>query len=434
VNYKEFFKDKKIAVIGLGPHGEMVTDIKFLLKNSKSVSIYDIRSEKRLKNISSQIESLGLEKIVLGKIREEDLLTYDLIVLSLEISKKSSFLKKAIEVGIQIEYPETLFYKLAPQVTLVGVVGEYGKTTVTYLLHGIFKKGFAQYEDQGLFLIDPDSSNGVLSHLKKIKKGDVVIARIPDTLLPHLYQIRISPHVAVVISPTSFEILQFQTYNNFIVAPDFVVDKMKSEENFLSKAKILRTRDSLVGEDWGVPKFPIYNYENIALAIQTSELFKIPTDIVKQIVQTTAGLKGRIEFVKKVGNIEFYNDASSVTPSSTLAALKSLALKDQNKNIILIMGGAYTGYDYTSLIKSIPEYVKALILISGSGVIGLRQDLKESGINMLQAMSLDEAIIKAKEIALKGDRILYSPAFEALGVDISRRERSEKFVKAVRGL
>ncbi|MDO8430413.1 MAG: hypothetical protein Q7S72_00265 [Candidatus Taylorbacteria bacterium] len=44
MNYKEFFNKKKIAVIGLGPHGEMISDIKFLLLNKASVSVYDIRS------------------------------------------------------------------------------------------------------------------------------------------------------------------------------------------------------------------------------------------------------------------------------------------------------------------------------------------------------------------------------------------------------
>lgn len=435
MNYKEFFKDKKVAVIGLGPHGEMLTDIKFLLKNNALLSIFDIRSEKRIPDTFAALKELGLENIQMGKINFTDLSGFDLILLSPEISKKSLFLKGLVDSDVQIEYPETLFFKLAPAVTLVGVLGEHGKTTVTNLIQAALKKGFADYKDQGLFIMDPESANGALAHLKKIKKGDVLLAKIPEYLLPYLYQIRISPHVAVVISPISFDILEFQTYNNFIVAPDHVVDAMKEHKNFLSKAKILRTRGNTITLDWGVPNYPIYNHENLSLVLQTAELFKVPLDIIRQIAQNFTGLKGRLEFIKKVNNVEFYNDACSIGPTSTLAALKTLHQKDPIKNIILIVGGAYTGRDYSDLLKNIPEYVSAIILISGSGVIEIRKELeKREGLQIEKALSLEDAVIRSKEISKKGDRVLFSPAFEAVGVDISRKERSEKFVKAVRSL
>ena len=432
MNHKEYFKDKKIAVIGLGPHGEMIADIKFLLRNKVKVSLFDIRSEERINKYVLALSVGGLEKFGFGKIDGDELLGYDLIILSPEISLKSTFLKKATQTGVQIEYPDIIFFKLAPPVTFVGVIGACGKSTVVHLIYRMLKKAFLDYEDQGLFLIDSGSTSGALTHLKKIKKGDVVLVRIPEQLMDHYYNIRMSPHVAVITSSVSFKMLEFQTYNNFIVAPDQVVDEIKSEAGVISKAKILRTRAGSIPKDWGMEHKSVHDQENAALAMQTSELFKVSKDIAKEVVQGFLGLRGHIEFIKKVSGLEFYNDSASITPTSTLAALRALSI---DKKIVAILGGAYTGHDYTELIKNISQYVSALILLPGSGTISFRNKInKIENLDFVQVLNLEDAVKKAKEIAKKGDIVLFSPGFEAVGVDISRKERGERFVKAVRSL
>ena len=432
MSYKEFFLNKKIAIIGLGPHGEMIPDIKFLLKNRADVVLYDMRTEKRLEDYILELRDIGLNKAILGKVDEDKLLNFDLIILSTEISKKSIFLKKAIQAEIQIEYPDTLFFKLSPPITLIGVFGLYGKSFVTNMIYHVLKKSFSDYKDQGLFLIDPDSTSGTLVHLKKIKKDDVVLVRIPEQLLKYYYDIHISPHVAVITSSIDFDILNFQTYNNFIVAPDIVVDEIRKERNLNSKAKILRTRSTMVPVDWKVNSKVVYHKDNIALVIQTCELFKVPVDILKGVVEETLHQKGSIEFIKKVDGIEFFNDANSINPESTLSALMSVST---NRNTILILGGAYTGHDYNRMIKEIPKYAHTIILLPGSGSLGIRQSLNDlRSINFIQVFSLDEAIQKAKLNAKKGEIILFSPGFDAVGIDISRKERGDKYIKLVKSL
>ncbi len=428
--YKDFFKDKKISVIGLGPHGEMLADIKFLAKNKSIVSVYDMRSESKLEDIASDLIDLNLNKVSYGKINQNDLLDSDLIILSSDISKKSHFLKKAIEAGIQIEYAEILFFKLVPTVTIIGVLGVYGKSTVAHLIHQMLKKSFVDYEDQGLFVIDSDTSNGVLTHLKKIKKGDVVIVRIQENLIPYYHEIRISPHVAVLTSKISSKILEFQTYNNFIIASDNVIDLVKDEIEI--RAKILRTRSSSIPSDWISHRKVAYDRENASLALQTSELFKVSKDIAKEVIQGFLGLKGRIEAIKKVNSIEFYNDSSSISPHSTILALKSLS---NNKNISIIIGGSYTGHDYNFLLKELSNYVKNIIVLPGSGTIGYRSVIdKINEVNVLHAFDIDDAVSIAFNNSSKGDIVLFSPAFDAVGIYNSRKHRGEVFVRAIRNL
>lgn len=440
MNYKDYFKAKKIAIVGLGPHGEMVADIKFLLRNKAIISLYDMRSEKRFKDIVSDLNESGLVDHTFGDVPAMKLAEAQLIIISPEISRKSNFLKIAQEAGVQIEFPDTLFMRLAPPVILIGVMGACGKSTVAHLIYNILKRSFIDYEDQGLFFIDPDSTNGALTHLRKIKKGDVLLVRIPEHLLEYYHQMRISPHVAVITSLTSleiqelksaFKILEFQTYNNFIVAPDEVIDTLKSKALFVPKAKMLRTHGKTIQNipDLNINSF--HDRENVALAIQTSELFKVSNDISYDVIRKFIGLRGRIELVKRIASIEYYNDATSITPRSTLMALRKLST---NKNIILIFGGAYTGYDYDELIKNIPQYASTAILLPGSGTLGIRNDIEKlSEVKCIQALNLEDAIGKARENARKGDIILFSPGFDAVGIDISRKERGEKFVKIVRG-
>jgi UDP-N-acetylmuramoylalanine--D-glutamate ligase len=246
------------------------------------------------------------------------------------------------------------------------------------------------------------------------------------------YDIHISPHVAVVTSDIDFDVLNYQTYNNFIVAPDQVVDSIKFQKNFQSKAKILRTRGNLLPNDWNLAVNTLHDKDNYALVMQACELFKASADLIRETIQKSTNPRGSIEFIKKVDNIEYYNDANSSNPDSTLSALKSISA---GKNIVLILGGAYTGYDYTHLIKDISKYVSTIILLPGSGSLGIRSDIeKMENVNFFQVLSLDEAVKKADEVSKRGDRVLFSPAFDAVGIDISRKERGEKFVKSVRSL
>jgi UDP-N-acetylmuramoylalanine--D-glutamate ligase len=141
--------------------------------------------------------------------------------------------------------------------------------------------------------------------------------------------------------------------------------------------------------------------------------------------------------VKKAKNVSFYDDSSSERPEATLAALKALSSSssDPTTATILIMGGAETGADYDLLLKNIAQYAKSVVLVPGSGTLNLRKRLGAiPNIKCLSAPSIEAAVKLARVEAKSGDRILYSPAFAAAGLDRSRAERGERFVKAVRGL
>lgn len=439
---KDYFKGKRIAVIGLGPHGEMANDIKFLIKSGALVSLYDLRSEARLKSDIALLRSVGLASYVCGSVPAEDLIDVELVILSNEYPRNSSFLAAANAANIPIEYSESLFFKLAPPVTMIGIMGECGKSTIMSMLAPMLEAGMDDAK-QELFVIDSESNDGILMNLKKIKNGDVVLIRMTDLTMKEAYALRMSPHVAVFTSVPSrsmytqspFEILSYQTYNNFIVASDEVIDATHTY-GFQPKAKMLRTKASVIPTDWDFVGRGIHDRENAALAIQVARLFKVPEDNIQEILESWKPLRGRLEFIKKVKLVEFYNDTASISADSTQASLQALSTtSSDSKNIILIMGGVDGGHDYRSLYTLIPKFVHTLIVIPGSGTLKERLSLHNlENVEVLSVPTIEDAVTKAFEKSAKGDRVLFSPGFGAGGLDQSRRERGDRFVKAVRAL
>ena len=201
---------------------------------------------------------------------------------------------------------------------------------------------------------------------------------------------------------------------------------------FQPRAKMLRTKSSLIPADWGFRGRGSHDVFNAALALEAARLFKISDEVARNILTSWKPLKGRLELVKKVKNIEFYNDTMSITPEAILAGITSLS---DSKNVILIFGGSDLGHEYKSLYTELPQYVHSVINIPGSGTIRQRHILNSiEGVKIYSKENIEDAVRVAFEIAQKGDKILFSPGFGAGGVEGTKVERGEKFIKAVRGL
>ncbi len=439
---KDYFKNKMVAVIGLGHNGEMVEDIKFLIKAGAYVSVYDLKSESRLKNHLVFLRSIGLANYICGKIPEDDLLDMDIILLSHDYPRDSNFLKPVYNSTkeIPVEYPETMFLRYAPPVTIVGVIGECGKSSVISMLYPLLELACRQNTEQNFYLVDSESNEGIITHLKKIRSGDVVLFRLSAEVMKEMHKMRMSPHVAVFASlpsqrsydKTPFDILAFQTYNNYIVASDEIVD-MTHELGSQPKSKMLRTKVSTLPSmtDLG-QKFHKHEKENMALAFQTAKLFRLDDDLILDILSKWRSLKGRMEFVKKVKGIDFYNDGSSISPISTELSIRTLS---KNRNIVLIFGGARSDGVYGNLYSILPEYVHSVVVLPGSGTIHERKTLEKiPNTKIVSAPDIDEAVRLSLEMANKGDTVLFSPGFEAKGQDGNRRDRGERFIRAVRNL
>ena len=166
--------------------------------------------------------------------------------------------------------------------------------------------------------------------------------------------------------------------------------------------------------------------------MEAARIFKVSDEAAEPLFYSWKPLKGHLELVKKVRNVEFINDSSSTTPT---AAMQSMSSISKDKDVVLIFGGADHGADFGSFYPAVKEYAHTAIVIPGSGTLREREAISRmDGVSLLSAPSLEEAVRLALDNARKGDKVLFSPAFEAAGIDASKRERGERFVRAVRAL
>ncbi|MGC9605484.1 MAG: cyanophycin synthetase [Minisyncoccia bacterium] len=437
---RDFFLGKRIAVIGLGVNGEMAADVRFLVKANALVSVYDLKAEAKVSGHAASLRSLGLANFLCGSVPADDLLDMDLIILSHEYPRNSSFLSEARKKGVEIEYPETLFLRLAPPITVVGIMGACGKATVLSMLSPMMEAACAEKKaKEKCFTADPESDSGILAHLGRMKNGDILVLRIAEQMMPEITALDWSPHIAVFATmpslPSSLEspfgILVHQTYNNHVIGSDKVIDAVRASGLPL-KGKMLRTKASLVPEDWLRNGRAPYDQDNAALALQAAKLFGVSNETAKAVLSKWKPLKGRLEPVKKLKSVEFWNDTASVSPEATVAGMEALA---GDKNLVLIMGGSDRGADYHDLYAAASRYAHALVVLPGSGTLKERQAIRGlDGLTVLSVPSVEEAVRSAMDQAHKGDKVLFSPGFGAGGIYGSRAERGDHFIRAVRAL
>lgn len=435
MNYKDFLKDKNITVVGLGADGEMCADIFFLTKIGAKVKVIEFRSETRVKKYLDLLSTWGITDILIGASAlqpSQEYLSPDLYLVAANISENLEYLTFARQKGIAIETSQTLFLKCAPPVTLVGIMGMCGKSTVAHLTYLMLRTKFIG-DEQKLIYLDPARPQGYLPLLKKIKKGDVVILIIGTALMSSLHAARVSPHVAVITNLADntdnvLSMLEFQTYNNFVVASDEVIDRMK-RAGLASKAKMLRTGVNLIPGHWVLQVREYHARENIALALRVAELFKVEGDYMRKTAEDFKNLKGRMEFVKKVRSVEYWNDCASTNLTSTRTALAQIG---GNKNVTLILGGMGTPVSFELFVKTLPQYVAQIILIPGTGTSQIQTKLLTiDDIKFHYAHSIEEAVKIAEEHTRSHDIVLLSPGFHS---HTAWKEIGEGFVKAVRGL
>jgi len=144
------------------------------------------------------------------------------------------------------------------------------------------------------------------------------------------------------------------------------------------------------------------------------------------------GVKHRIEFVREIDGVKWYNDSIASSPTRTIAGLKSF-----EEEIVLIAGGYDKNLDYEPIAKPILEKVKTLILIGQTsakifGVVKQEQENQNKEIDIYKAKTLEEAVEKAKENAKANQVVLFSPASASFDMFKNFEERGDKFKELVK--
>lgn len=381
--FNKFAKYKKIAIIGLGVSNIPLLDYFYNLDSK--ISVFDNREKEELdKEIIQKIDEYGIEYYG-GKNNLEHLVGYNIIFRSPSVMPYRPELKAEAERGAIITSEIEMVLKLTPS-KVIGVTGTEGKTTTTSIIYEIIKQ--AGYK----CFLGGNIGKPIFTEIKNMRPEDVIILEMSSFQLTSM---DVSPQISIVtnIFPdhlnvhSSYEeyreekknIFKHQNQNGVVVLNydnEFTREFAKEANGkvifFSSKEKlddgfIYDNSDGIIKycED-GVRRHlikkediklrGIHNYENICAALAaTSSLVDIET--ATKAIKDFIGVEHRLEFVREINGVKWYNDSIGTSPASTMAGLNAF-----DEDIILLAGGSDKGLDYTEIGEIIAKKVKTLIL------------------------------------------------------------------------
>lgn len=435
------FKDRKVTVMGLGLLGQGLAVTRFLVDRGAKVTVTDLKSKKELLPTLKKLKGLPL-RYVFGGHKKEDFTGADLIIRNPAVPLDSKYLQIARTQGIPIEMEIGLFFQACPasREKIIGVTGTRGKTTTTLLIGEILKAAGFKVAVGGNI-----TEAAALSLLPKITLQSFVVLELSSWQLEGLESLRLSPHIAVFTNIFPDHLNRYSSMEDYIGAKKPIF-KYQSEDDFL----VLNFDNKAVfrlGEEaeskvcyFSASELPRkirrqlklrgrHNLENVAAAMKVGEILGLDKAVVEKTVISFKGVEHRLEFVREVGGIKFYNDTAATIPEATMAALESFT-----EPVVLICGGADKNLDFSSLGKAIKSStVKGVVLLEGSATAKMAAVIDE---NLVRGRFnvFKKAIKRAEETAGSGDVVLLSPACASFGMFVNEFDRGEQFKEEVRKL
>lgn len=459
-NYKQQFKGKKITVMGLGILGRGLGYTKFLAECGADLIVTDLKTKEQLTTSVKALSKFKNIKFVLGEHRLEDFRGRDMVIKLAGVPLDSIYIQEAKKnnpegkgfsngAGIPVEMDVSLFAKCAPEVMIIGITGTRGKSMTTTLIYEILKQNI---KDRQVFPGGNLRGVATLPLLKKVKAGDIVVCELDSWQLQGFGDAKISPHISVFTSfmpdhmnyykdsmekyfDDKVNIFKYQKKGDFLIIrpgmKEFINKKdVKGKLSIVNKKDVSNWKFSVPGN---------HHRENLACAVDVAKVLGIPESKIKKTVENFKGLEGRMQLLRIYKGIKIYNDNNATTPEATIAGIEALSdiRKSDFLNIILICGGATKNLPLDNFIKAINKYCKAVIMIPGTGTEQLKNSLgltRRTKVNYIEGKDLKDIVKNSLGLALRGDIILFSPAFASFGMFNNEYERNDLFIKIIKGL
>ena len=457
--FNQFIRFRKIAIIGLGVSNIPLLD--YLYQKQAMVTVFDNRT---IDDIPTEI----MEKITnygftysFGEKALEKLNNFAVIFRSPSCLPTQPELQREAKNGAIVTTEIELFMKMCPA-KIIGVTGSDGKTTTTSLIYAILQN--AGYHT----FLGGNIGTPLFTKLPEITENDVVVLELSSF---QLMEMEVSPQIAVItnITPNHLNIhkdyeeyinakkniFQYQDENGILVlnydneitrncAKEakgkviFFSSNHKLDNGYIIDENIIKScqdkiRKHILQVDEVILKGK-HNYENIATALAATETL-VELDNAVDTIKNFSPVAHRIEFVREIGGIKWYNDSASSSPTRTIAGIQAF---DKEK-IVLIAGGYDKNLEYNTLAKPILDKVDTLILMGQTAgkifeVVKEEMEKQNKQIPIYMANDLDNAISLAKKYAKIGEVVLFSPASASFDMFRNAVERGEKFKEKVNNL
>ena len=432
-NIFDYLRGKQVSLIGLGvshrPLARMLAD------KGIAVTIYDKRTQDALGDDAAALAAAGVSFVTGPDYLER--LSGDVIFRTPGMYFNHPRLHALMAEGAIVTSEMELFFQCCP-CPIIGITGSDGKTTTSTLIAEMLRSAGKTVHLGG------NIGKALFPEIESVLPGDIAVVELSSF---QLLSMRQSPEIAVItnVSPNHLDV--HGTMEEYIAAKQnlyrhqgaFTVTILNADcditlgfaSEVRGECRLFSRRHpvscgawmdengmiwySASGKDTFIMqrdevRLPgLHNIENYLTAI-SAVWGMVPVEQIRKVAKTFAGVEHRIEFVRELGGVKWYNDSIATSPTRTIAGLRSFRQK-----LIIIAGGYDKHLDYTPLAEPILQSVKILILTGATAgkirtAVTSHPQYAASGIRLIDAKDLSDAVNKAREAAKPGDIVSLSPA------------------------
>ena len=440
---EEFNKNligKKIAIIGLGVSNIPLLD--YFKEIDCKVSIFNEG------NINIDLSNYNYD-VYTGNNCLDNLVGFDIIFRSPSClpNRKEILMEKTRGCYVTTEIEEVI--KLSPS-KIIGVTGSDGKTTTTTLIDLVLREnGYRTF-------LGGNIGTPLFTKIKDMKEDDIVVLELSSFQLMNM---EVSPDISVITNITPNHLDKHTDINEYIEAKksiyknsdgilvlnydNNVTSKIESSREIryfsrYNKTNYFYTIDGKIyfneKEVFDTSRLKIrgiHNHENICACM--SAIYDM-VDINKSfdIISNFSGVEHRLEFIREINDVKWYNDSVSSSPTRTIAGLNSY-----DEEIVLIAGGYDKNLDYTPIARPILDKVKILILFGDTKkkiYDAVINEKTNEDIEIYIESSLDDVVKRAYDNAKSGQIVLFSPASASFDMFKNFADRGIQFKNKVNKL
>lgn len=458
--YLSSLRNKTVAVIGIGVSNRPL--IELLLSRGVAVTACDKKDRATLGAPAEELVGKGC-RLRLGPDYLKDL-TEDVIFRTPGMRPDLPELNAAVERGSTLTSEMEVFFEVCP-CPILAVTGSDGKTTTTTIIAELLRAAGKTVHLGG------NIGHPLLSETGGMKAEDIAVLELSSFQLMTMTR---SPHIAVVTNLAPNHLDVHKDYAEYISAKENIFTHQSASDiavfnadNEVTRSFVGRQRGALrtfsrretvergaylapddAGEGQAIwmsnengcrqvlplaeIKLPgVHNVENYMAAIAAVDRL-VPDKIIRDFAKNFGGVEHRIELVRELDGVRYYNDSIASSPSRTIAGLNAFPEK-----VILIAGGKDKGISYGSLGPVVNEHVKLLILCGATaGVIRASVEQAENygGLEIADVEDYHQAVSLARSRAKEGDVIILSPASTSFDRFANFMERGRVFKEIVNSL
>ncbi|NLY89876.1 MAG: UDP-N-acetylmuramoyl-L-alanine--D-glutamate ligase [Firmicutes bacterium] len=453
------YAGKKAAVIGLAVNNTPL--VRFLVERGAEVTVLDRKTRDELQEYLDRLTGLPVT-YHLGPDYLEHLRGHEVIFLSPGVPKNLPALQEAAASGavfsseLQVFFAENRERNGSP---VLGVTGSSGKTTTTTMLGMMLEK-------EKPVKVGGNIGRPPLSFLPELTPETWVILELSSFQLQDLGY---SPQIAVLLNITPNHLDVHSSFAEYVQAKEEIIKSQSGNDIAIfnwdnpvtrrlaatAKGKVyffsrcaqpetgafVKNGDIILrldgkNEEYICPaverRLPgEHNLENILAAALAARLAGVSPKAIAGVIREFKGVEHRLEFLRELDGVAYYNDSKATTPEETIAGLRALSVP-----VVLIAGGYDKKLPFTELAKEAAGRCRVVILI-GATAGKIRRALEAvEGKNRLlqeihQAATLEEAVTIARSKAGAGEAVLLSPACASYDMFRNFEERGRRFKELV---